>query len=144
WLLGYPMDWGGKSEYMERGTALEPEARAAYEMQRDVDVQVVGFIYADDRKLTGGSPDGLIGEDGGLECKCPAIHTHIGYLLNPHALVDEYRTQVQGYLWITGRRWWDLCSYHPDLPSVIRRIERDEAFVAALDAAVNGFLDDLL
>lgn len=138
WLFGAPIDWGGSSEFMQRGTEMEPKARAFYEMQRDVDVTPVGFILRDDR-LFGGSPDGLVEEDGGLEIKCPALHTHIGYLTDPKSLVEEYRGQVQGNLALSGRRWWDIMSYNPQLPEVIVRVERDEAYITALDRELKWF-----
>lgn len=142
WLVGYPIDWSGQGQWMDRGQELEPKARAFYEMLRDVEVRQVGFILRDDRE-TGCSPDGLVGEDGGLEIKCPAMHTHIDYLLDPEKLVDTYRTQVQGSLYVTGREWWDLMSFNPSLPEVIVRVEPDPAFAAALDAALETFLADL-
>lgn len=142
WLCGYPIDWGGQSAFMERGTDMEPEARAFYELQRDVEAQTVGFVLRDDG-LFGGSPDSLVGKDGGLEIKCPALHTHVGYLLDPAALEAEYRGQVQAYLYLTGRAWWDLIAYNPELPAVVRRIERDEAYIAALDAVLEVFLAEL-
>lgn len=143
WLVGYAIDWGGQSQYMDRGTKCEPEARAWYELTRDVEVQQVGFLMADD-ELFGGSPDGLVGESGGLEIKCPALHTHIGYLRAPDSLDAKYRGQVQANLYVSGREWWDLVSYHPDLPKVVRRIERDEAYITALGAALNWFKGELL
>lgn len=142
WIVGYPLDFGGQSQFMERGTELEPEALDWYEMDQDVDVLRGGFVLRDDRQ-TGGSPDGLVDDVGGVEIKCPALHTHIGYLLSPELLVAKYRNQVQGYLYLTGRDWWDVVSYHPDLPRVRERIERDEAFITALDAALNQFIADL-
>jgi hypothetical protein len=142
WLLGYPIEWTPQTAWMERGTALEPEARAFYAMEYDVEVQSVGFVLRDDERV-GGSPDGLVGDDGGLEIKCPAIQTQIAYLLNPDALVDAYRCQVQGNAYLTGRAWWDILSYHPELPHVRVRIERDEQFITALDACLAEFLADL-
>lgn len=142
WLVGYPLDFGGSSAFVDRGTEMEPEARAYYELQRDVEVETVGFMLRDD-EMMGGSPDGLVGDAGGLEIKCPALHTHIGYLLDPSLLVATYQSQVQGYLYITGREWWDILSYNPDLPDVTVRITRDEAYIAALDVALAGFVADL-
>lgn len=142
WLLGYAIDWGTSSAWTERGRDLESEARAFYELTRDVEVTPVGFVARDDGQ-TGGSPDGLIGEDGGLEIKCPAIHTHVGYMLKPSLLSDEYRCQVQGYLYLTGRNWWDLMSYCPGLPEVMIRVERDAPFMDAFEPALAAFLADL-
>lgn len=142
WWCGYPIDWGGQSSFMERGTDMEPEARAWYELQRDVEATQVGFVLRDDGRF-GGSPDSLVGEDGGLEIKCPALHTHLGYLLDPEALTAEYRGQVQAYLYLTGRAWWDLLAYNPELPPVVRRVERDELYIAALDKVLAEFLGEL-
>ncbi len=142
WLLGYPIDFAPRTPWMERGTELEPEARAYYEMQHDVEVETVGLVMTDDGKVAG-SPDGLVGDDGGLELKCPAIQTHIGYMLDPDKLVSGYRYQVQGYLYLTGRAWWDLVSYFPGLPDVTRRIGRDAEYIAALEAALKVFVKDL-
>lgn len=128
WLLGEPLV-SGDSGFMMRGTAMEDEARAWYEMQRDVDVDRVGFLLRDEQDA-GCSPDSLVGEDGGLEIKCPSAAVHVGYLLG--SVADAYRCQVQGCLWITGRQWWDVLSYHPTLPKALVRVERDEVFIEAL------------
>jgi hypothetical protein len=142
WLCGYAIDFGGKSGFMDRGTEMEPEARAWYEFDRGCDVTVAGFVLRDDGE-TGGSPDGLVDEDGGIEIKCPAIHTHIGYLLDPASLVAEYKGQTQGYMYLTGRAWWDVVSYNPQLPKVVQRIERDEEYISALDRALGVFIQFL-
>lgn len=145
WLTGMPLEFGGgPNTLMQRGTGMEAEARMFYELQYDVpEVEQVGFLLRDDR-MAGCSPDGLVGEDGGLELKCPMMHTHIGYLLDPQSLADQYAPQVQGCLYITGRAWWDLVAYHPQLPPVYHRIARDEKYIAALDAALDTFVADLL
>lgn len=141
WLLGYPLE-DGSSGWMDRGIELEDEARTYYEFDRDVEVERIGFVTTDDGQF-GGSPDGLIGLDGGLEIKVPAAHTHVGYLLHPASLVEKYLGQVQSYMSITGRQWWDVFSYCPGLPEVVERVPRDEAYIAALDAALVPFLEDL-
>lgn len=127
--------------WMERGIDMEPEAVAYYEFQRDVKVDRVGFVLHDELPV-GCSPDFLVGEPGGGEIKCPAPKTHIGYLLGHDD--DAYKVQVQSSLWITGREWWDRIFYGPDLPKVIRRFKRDEAFIAKIDEAVRAFIDKLL
>jgi hypothetical protein len=142
WVLGYPVDWGDAGGWAERGRDMEAEARAWYEMERDTEVERVGFITRADG-MFGGSPDGLLGTDGGIEIKCPAMHTHVGYLLDPQSLVDHYRGQVQSYLYLTGRAWWDLVAYNPDLPAVERRIEPELAYQQAMDAALHGFIADM-
>lgn len=141
WVTGFPVD-KGSTRAMDRGTGMEDEARAWYEMQNDCEVELAGFLLSEDRRC-GGSPDGFVGEDGGVDFKCPLIHTHIAYLLAPGSLADGYRAQMQGYLYITGRAWWDIVSYHPTLPKVQERIERDADFQAALEKHIGRFLAEL-
>lgn len=142
WWLGYPLETAQQIEAMERGKRLEPEARALYELQRDEDVDIVGFCVRDDG-LVGCSPDGLVGEDGGLELKCPLIHTHMVYLIEPNELIADYYHQLQGCLYVTGRSWWDIVSYNPELPPVIQRVERDDKYITALDSALAAFVPAL-
>jgi hypothetical protein len=113
-----------KSYAMENGTNTEPEARRFYEMQRDTDVRQVGFIL-DDQDKFGCSPDGLVGEDGGLELKCPLLKTQAQYVIEG-VLPDEYKPQVHSTLWITKRKWWDFLSYAPGLPPLLVRVEPDD------------------
>lgn len=142
WLCGYPLDTGTGSAWMERGTQMEPEARRWYEMHRGVKTQIVGFCMRDDEQ-TGCSPDALVGADGLVEIKCPALETHIGYMRNPKSLVDDYRLQVQGELYITGREWADVVSYHPDFPRVIQRVVPEMPVQVALHSALFQFCGDL-
>lgn len=131
-----------KSEYMQRGNDLEDQAREAYEFIKEVSVKEVGFCL-DDCKLFGVSPDGLIGEDGGLEIKCPKETTHISYLAKGE-LPLIYKPQVQGSLWVTGRKWWDFMSYHPDLPPLIVRVERDEEYIKKMGKGITEFSSNML
>ena len=119
------------TEWMERGTALEPEAREAYEFISGNDVIETGFIL--DTSLDFGcSPDGLVGDQGGLEIKCPAPKTMVSYLRDPQVGVKKYWQQIQGCMWITKRDWWDFFAYHPEMPHVLVRVERDEKYIAKL------------
>ncbi len=127
---------------MERGIELEQEAVDYYQFDREVDVQRVGLCYQNEERLWSCSPDGLVGMDGGLEIKCPSHPVHIEYLL-AGTIPTKYKPQVQGSLWITGRDWWDFMSYHPGLPSLIVRVERDETYIARLSKAVSQLSDDL-
>lgn len=134
-LLGFPMSFAGNnSDWMERGSALESEARRWYAFTQEVDVREVGFVFTDDRRA-GCSPDGLVGEDGILEIKCPSAHVHIGHLLGRTNPVTD--TQAQGQLYVTGRQWVDCLSYCPRQPPVLIRVQRDEKFIAALAEAVD-------
>lgn len=137
WVLGYE-DEIPQTYWIERGANLEPEARNWYEFQHGVDVRQVGFVYTDERRLSGCSPDWLIGEDGGGEIKCPKASTHIGYLL-AETIPKDYIPQVQGCLYVTGRAWWDFVSYHPELPPKVIRVERDPEYQQALEQALGRF-----
>ena len=119
------------NEWMQRGTELEPLARQYFELSTGLEVQEVGFCMADDMDA-GVSPDGLVGEDGGLEIKCPAPHTHVKYLRDDKLPV-VYKQQVMGCLWITGREWWDFVSYHETMPVLQVRVYRDEDYIAKLE-----------
>ena len=141
WLLGQPLDWGS-SAWMERGTELEADARRWYEMDQGVDVQTVGFILRDDGAV-GCSPDGMVGADGGLEIKCPGAVQHVKYLLGIDDLATAHTGQVQGAMMLTGRDWWDVLSYNPELPAVVQRVERDEEYITALVAVLDPFIKDL-
>lgn len=139
WLSGAPGD-SFTSGWTERGTELEPEARAYYAFERDADVQQVGFVFADSTRMVGCSPDGLVADGGIVEFKCPKPSTHIGYLL-AGSLPTTYRAQVQGSLMVTGREWCDFVSYCPALPTLIVRVERDVEFIVRLRAALAAFID---
>lgn len=142
WVTGESSD-AGASQFMDRGTQMEPEARSWYAYERDVDLVQVGILLRDD-KMVGASPDALVGDDGTLEIKCPAASTHIGYLMDDGRGLLGYSAQVQGALWLSGRKWTDILSYHPAMPKVVVRVERNEKYIAALDAVVSTFVRELL
>lgn len=85
-------------------------------------------------------PDFLLGEDEGGEVKCPSPKVHIANALGG---IEDHFAQVQGALWITGRKRWHLISYHPTIPKVVRTMERDEAYIEALDFALANFVQSL-
>lgn len=141
WVIGDVPD-GYTNDWMLRGQELEVEARDAYEFIHGGEPRKVGLILRDD-ELAGCSPDCLIGENGGLEIKCPAPHTHVEYLLSGK-LPAKYKPQVQGCMYITGRKWWDFVSYHPEMKPLILRVERDEKYISLMDEQINKFIDDML
>lgn len=113
--------------WMEWGMEHEPNARHAYTVATGREVQEVGFIIPDSTNAYGGSPDGLVGDDGLIEIKCPAPETLIGY----HAageLPKQYKPQIQGLLLISGRPWCDFFVFHPQLTPFLLRVEADEKY----------------
>lgn len=133
----------GSSAAMTHGHDWEPKAIRAYEMLRGVDVEPCGFVLSDDGTV-GASPDSLVEEDGTLEVKSPQKpENHVGYLVDPKTLTDEYWIQVQGQLLVTGRKWTDLISYFPGLPMQCVRITPDAAFQSALARELKVFVKDL-
>lgn len=135
--LGFSLN-DASSFAMEQGSILENEARPFFEFTYDMPVQTVGFATTDDGRV-GCSPDGLIGEDGGLEIKCPSPQVHLRYLMEGK-LPAEYAAQVHGSMFVTGRRWWKFLSYSRQFPALVVHVERDEAIQSALRAALDGFL----
>jgi putative phage-type endonuclease len=100
------------SDDMLRGVELEELARSTYTMEREV-AEEVGFIELDE--YVGCSPDGLVGEDGGIEIKCPNNLNYFRLLVDGERAVDtKYLWQVQMCLYLTGRDWWDLVFYNPN------------------------------
>jgi len=134
----WPDTDGYVSPAMEHGKQTESTARALYEFENNLDVQQVGLCVSDCGRF-GGSPDGLIGDDGGIEIKCPDATTHVGYLRDG-VLPSDYRCQVHGYLVITGRKWWDFISYCEGLPAFVVRVVPDD-FTAALTQELDHFCE---
>lgn len=127
--FGHPLETV-KTSWMERGAEMEGEACAFYEFGREVAVGHVGII-TNDAGTVGASPDGLVGDEGLVEFKCPTPENHVRYMLWSDVAKD-YRVQLQGQLWIAEREWTDICSYHPAMEPVIVRVERDEEFIRLL------------
>lgn len=140
WLTGEQGGMEG-NQWMARGTEMEPEARGYYEILADAAVMEVGLCLADCRRY-GCSPDGLVGDEGLLEIKCPAPHTHVQYLLDG-GVPSKYIPQIQGQLLVTGRAWCDFLSYSPLMPSVRIRVERDEKYISTLNGALEKFAESL-
>ena len=130
------------NEHMERGNALEPEAREAYEFITDFEVVETGFILHDSEEF-GCSPDGLVAEQGGLEIKCPSDSVHVSYL-RAGKVPSKYYQQVQGCLWITGREWWDFMSYHPEMPHLLVRAHRNEKYIEAMAEQVEAAVETIV
>lgn len=141
-LTGQPTDHY-TSAAMEWGIEQEQHSRMAFEAATGQIIEQVGFIKHPTLPMVGGSPDGLIDDDGGWESKSPynsAIHLQT---VLAGAMPDEHRAQVQGLMWITGRKYWMFQSYDPRLPAPLDRftlhIERDDDYIAELEQAVIAF-----
>lgn len=111
------------NEWMQRGTELEPEARSWYEFEKKTEITDAGFIEYND--WIGASPDGFIGDGGLIEIKCPKFSTMMDYLIKKE-LPKTYYYQVHGQLLVTDREYCDFVAYHPNLPKLILRINRDK------------------
>ena len=131
---------------MQWGTDQEPLARAAYEAAKDVLVDEVGFIVHPTIIAAGASPDGLVGDDGLIEIKCPNTATHIDTLLS-EKVPSKYNTQMQWQMVCTGRKWCDFVSFDPRMPEglqlFIQRVDFDEQYVKMLEAEITEFLGEL-
>ena len=131
---------------MQWGTETEPLARAAYEAHASVFVDEVGIIYHPTIEMSGASPDGLIGEDGLIEIKCPNTATHVETMLSKKP-DSKYINQMQWQMACTGRKWCDFVSYDPRMPEdlqlFVKRIARDDKRIAELEQAVREFLKEV-
>jgi putative phage-type endonuclease len=131
---------------MQWGTDNEPLARAAYEAKMDVLVDEVAMITHPRIEQAGASPDGLVGEDGLVEIKCPNTATHIDTLLT-QTVPGKYVTQMQWQMSCTDRQWCDFVSFDPRMPKelqlFIKRVQRDEDYISMLEKEVLSFLMEL-
>lgn len=131
---------------MQWGTEQEPLARVAYEFFTGRDVEQVGFVDHPSIPMTGASPDGLVGEDGLVEIKCPNTATHIDTLLDGK-VPGKYVIQMQWQMACTGRQWCDFVSFDPRMPEEMRlwiqRVDRDGPHIELLEEDVTVFLSTL-
>lgn len=124
----------------EFGNILEDEGIPCFSLETGLDVERVGLCLRDDGRVAA-SPDGLIGEDGGIELKAPRQETHIKYLL-AGGVPKDYIVQVHSALYVTGRPWWKFVSYARRLPLLIVTVERDEEIIQKIEDALEPFLSD--
>lgn len=137
-ITGQPSE-SYSNAHMERGHAMEPDARELYALKHDADPQLVGFVR---NGMKGCSPDSLIGSAGLLEIKTKLPHLHIDCLLRGE-FPAEHKAQCQGALWVCEREWIDIAVYWPKLPLFEKRAYRDEAYIRALAQAVDDFNAEL-
>tara|TARA_R110002020_G_scaffold190504_1_gene390037 strand:- start:1174 stop:1794 length:621 start_codon:yes stop_codon:yes gene_type:complete len=134
-----------ENDAMRWGTETEPQARSMYEVNNDfVNVDEVAFV--EHNEFIGISPDGLIGDDGLLEIKCPTTITQIKRALSDNYSKD-YNTQIQCQLWVTERQWCDFVSFDPRLDCesgyLQQRVFRDEAFIEDMKIKTYAFVERL-
>lgn len=137
-IQGY-QEQGTSSYSLQWGIDNEAFAREAYELKTGFFVDEIAFIQHKELDYAGVSPDGIIGSDGGLEIKCPkSPQIHLQSFL--YGVPEEYVPQLQGFLWVTGRKWIDFVSYDPNtkdaLKLLIIRVYRDEEFINNLEAEI--------
>jgi putative phage-type endonuclease len=144
-LTGAPTE-SYQNSAMIWGTNTEPLARAAYEVREGALVEEVGFVPHPTIEAAGCSPDGLVGEDGLIEIKCPNTATHIEYLLDGNA-PSKYIPQMQWQMACTGSQWVDFVSFDPRMPEdmqyAVYRVNRDNELIEKLEQEVEKFLAEL-
>jgi putative phage-type endonuclease len=139
-------DEGFTSQAMEWGTEQEPFARMMYEATKGEIVEEVGFVEHPSIKMAGASPDGLVGDLGLIEIKCPNTKTHFEYLLSGKP-PSKYIPQMAWQMACTGREWCDFVSYDPRAPEGLQyfevRYNRDNEYIEMLEAEITKFLDEV-
>lgn len=134
------------SPAMQRGTDLEPQARAMYSLEIADAVTECGFVHHPEIEWSGASPDGVVGERGLVEIKVPNSATHLATLTG--GPIDlRYMYQMQWQMRCTGRDWCDFVSFDDRFPIEmqlhVRRVERDDAMLAEIEAEVTTFLNEV-
>lgn len=142
-VTGEMVDPGFVTWQMRAGQEREPFARALYERHTAQWVEQSGIALTDDGRF-GYSTDGFVGEDGAIEIKSPSSASVILSMWRDHDL-SEYQHQMQGGLWLTGRKWIDFVMYVPSLAGIgkelyIKRVTRDEAFIETMESQLMEFL----
>jgi putative phage-type endonuclease len=131
---------------MQWGTETEPQARQMYEFMRDTQVSQVGLVLHPTIDKSHASPDGIVGDDGLLEIKCPQSANHIETLLSEQ-IDGKYIKQMQWQMACCDRAWCDFVSFDPRLPAdmqlFVKRVPRDAAMIAELEKEAKVFLSEI-
>jgi len=137
---------GYTSAAMQRGIDLEPVARSAYEIDQVVMTLETGLVMHPSGIAFGASPDGLVGDDGLVEIKCPKTSTHVDFLLSGKPN-KEYIWQMQAQMSCTGRDWCDFVSFDDRLPERLQyrrvRVMRDDGAISSMLSEIVVFLDEI-
>ena len=127
---------------MKWGTETEEDARLMYQIRNNVAIREVAYISEGENLLV--SPDGLVGDNGLIEIKCPKSATQLKRALTDNYSKD-YTAQIQMQLWISKREWCDFLSYDPRLPKktgyLEQRVQRDEKYIKNMSEKTNEFID---
>ncbi|MEH6451267.1 MAG: lambda exonuclease family protein [Oleispira sp.] len=136
-ISGRPLDWGKDNE---RGAQIE------YSFEKGVTVDEIGICLTDDKQI-GASPDGFVGDYGGLEIKCPYNSANHIATVVANEMPKEHIPQVQGNMLVNGRQWWDFVSYDPRIDGkgriFITRINRDDEYIEKLQVKLTAFLIEM-
>lgn len=131
---------------MLHGIEQEPFARAAYEAAQGVMVEEVGFMSHPDIEMAGASPDGLVGDDGMVEIKCPNTAGMIEALLT-QKVPAKYFAQMQMQIACAGRQWCDYVVFDPRMPVkaqlFVKRVPRDDVFIKEMETEIVKFLSEV-
>lgn len=134
-----------ENDAMRHGTETEPQARAMYEVLSGNEVSEVAFI--EHNEFVGVSPDGLVGNDGLLEIKCPNTKTQVERFLKEIGLPSDYKWQVHGQIWVAEREWCDFLSFDDRIDTAAQylctRVYRDDALIKELSDRVERFSGEL-
>lgn len=134
-----------ENDAMRHGTETEPQARAMYELISGNEVSEVAFIEHND--FVGVSPDGLVGNDGLLEIKCPTTKVQVERYLSGVGLPTDYKWQVMGQIWVAEREWCDFLSFDDRIDTaaqyICTRVYRDEEAIKDLSDRVDAFVGNL-
>jgi putative phage-type endonuclease len=135
-----------RSNPMYWGREHEDEARASYAFLTNLPVVKIGLIPHPTILHAHASPDSLVGDEGGLEIKCPTSATHLRTLLE-QAVPEDHLAQVYWALACSGRQWWDFVSYDPRFPDPLqffqKRVLREETIIAGMEAEALDFLGEV-
>ena len=133
------------NDAMARGIELEPLARSAYESFTKTAVREVGFIVHPDFNWTGSSPDGLVGDDGLVEIKCPLNPKHHENLFRGGP-DPQYHWQMQHQMWVTGRAWCDFVSWNPEFGKLdlsVCRVFRNDVIITQMVEQLQLFNEEV-
>jgi putative phage-type endonuclease len=141
-LFGVPKDNGYRSPAMVYGSEWETTARSTYAWDNAVTVEESAFVDHPTIAGAGASPDGLIGEHGLVEIKCPEASAYLDAFMGKD-IEGKYVLQMQWQMACTGRRWCDFVVWSEGCPIIVRRVHRDEKLIAEITAAVDTFLQEV-